>query len=111
MRYAIGLASFLVQAAMTSLDSLPPGVVERINEFVCEVKTEIHGEIHGNGNDFFIRRIWWTCYENSLMKLFVVSRRFCASLTPPPRPPYVDNDQRQWIWMLPGTPPIIEEVD
>lgn len=96
---------------MTSLDSLAPGVVERINEFVCRIDVQESGVEVDGVERICVRMVNWWCFEDSLIKLMLVSRRFVASMTPPPRPAHVRNDQRTW-WRAP-TPatPEIEEID
>ena len=95
---------------MTALDSLAPGVVERINEFVCGIHFQEYVEVDGVER-ICVRMVTWWCFEDSLIKLMLVSRRFVASMTPPPRPAHVRNDQRTW-WRapIPDTPEI-EEID
>jgi hypothetical protein len=90
---------------MSSLDALPPGVVERINEFGCRLEVNEHSK-----QGVTLRQINWYQYgEKTLFQLLLVSRRFLGSLTPPPRPARCTRDDQK-TWLRLG-PPIIIEVD
>jgi hypothetical protein len=89
---------------MTSLDASPPGIVERVLAFVCRLHVY---EVSKGGQT--VRMIEYYQYGRSDLKnCFLVSARFLASLTPPPRPASCNADQRQCYRL--GAP-IVDEVE
>ena len=94
---------------MTSLASILPEVFDHIIVFICRLDVEECSQV-SQTETVTIRRLTFHCFENSLIKFMLVSKRFVSSLTPPQRPEHVRNDQRQWLH-LPPDHVSIEEVD